>query len=897
MAQRLDPYDHWYRVHPLCTFANTSLLRPARLMRVMDTPTGLAARQTAPSLKRGLIVLMAALGIPLITLQAWWGSRDYETARERAGTNALAIADATSLGVRQFLGQTESMMMAMADVIAGDLFGEGDAPTREQWCQRRVDRVAEVYPFLVNAMVVGPDASITCSHRELADPLPASEPWWDGYRERPSFRVGVPLEGPLSQAGFLHFVAPLTSASGEFGGALVGAVELVDLHTLFGTINLPEDYLVTVASADRVVIARSHDADNQIGRRLPDLSGSEELVGPGRAVAIGPDINGVPRTWGQVELPSGWMVYVGVPDEVVYAPARREWLANLALTLLFLLPAFVLAGYSYRGIGDALGELGRRTRELAEGKPVSVPSGTPSEVVEVVERFNEAMTEREQAQLGERRARERYQSIFDNVVFGLFVSTTDGRFLEVNPALATMLGYDSPEDLVEVGPAALYADPALHNFLLAQSLASGKVESQELDWVRADGNPITVRLTGKLIWGPGGDRAFEFVVQDITDERRREDELRQTQKMEAIGQLAGGIAHDFNNLLTVIRGNVELLEDDIPEDDPLRRDLSEISRATSRATSLTRRLLTFSRRKQQGGPLRDGNEVISGLAKLLGPLIGENVELRTELTGGPYPIALDPGEFEQIVLNLVLNARDAMPQGGTIRIATEAAEGETGEGDLVPGVRLSVSDDGLGIKPAIRQRIFEPFFTTKPMGQGTGLGLSTVYGIVKRVDGSMDVETVAGAGTTMRIWLPLTDTPDTADETTPEAPSGGDETILLVEDDKQVITLIRRALSEAGYRVLTAANGAEALELFRREALAIQLVLTDVVMPHLGGLELAEQLKQINPGLPVLFMSGYIEDPFVSEELERRPDLVLLKPFSPTEVRMTVRRILDRGAA
>ena len=846
---------------------------------------------------------MAALGIPLVSLVAWWGFRDYEVARVRAGNNALGFADAISLGVLRFLGQTEDQLLGYAGTLARDLttrsldFNEVASDAAAAWCRHPMDRAVEIYPSLVNAMLLGPTGRLVCSFRELPGPIPATPPWWNDFRERPRFLVSEPGEGPFFNPGVLQFIAPLTSDSGELLASLVFSVALVDLNTYFGTTSLPEDYVVTVASRDRVVIARSHDAENQVGRRLPDLSGSEEVVGPGRAVAVGPDINGVARTWGQVELPSGWMIYVGVPDEVVFAPAQREWLGNLALTLFFLLPAFVLAGYSYHGIANALGELGRRTRELADGKPVAVPSGTPSEVVDVVEGFNGALAKREQAQYGERRALERYQSIFDNVVFGLYVSTGDGRFLEVNPALAKMLRYDSPEDLIEVGPAALYADPALHGILAGQALASGKVESAEADWLQADGNPIRVRLTGKLIRGPGGDRALEFVVQDITDERRREDELRQTQKMEAIGQLAGGIAHDFNNLLTVIRGNVELLEDDIPEGDPLRRDLSEISRATERAASLTRRLLTFSRRQHHGGPSSDGNEVISGLGKLLGPLIGENVALRMELTGGPYPIALDPGELEQIMLNLVLNARDALPQGGTICVATKAAEGKTGEGEVIPGMQLSVSDDGMGIKPAIRQRIFEPFYTTKPMGRGTGLGLSTVYGIVKRVDGSMEVETEVDTGTTMRIWLPLTDMPATRDEPEPESPIGGNETILLVEDDQQVIALVRRALAESGYRVLTAANGAEALEQFRREATSIRLVLTDVVMPHMGGLELAEELKQLSRDTPVLFMSGYIEDPLVSEELERRPDLVLLKPFSPTDVRTAVRRALDQAGA
>jgi len=560
-------------------------------------PAARAAR-TAPSVKRELIVLAASLAIPLFALELWGGFRDYEKAREDAEINALGFADATSRGMYQFLQQTEELMMARARQFGEDIF-------ETETCGRQVDTITNLFPFLTNAVVIGPDGSIICSDVEPVELSSATNwPWWNELRERLVFAVGEPTEGTITDGWSLPVVAPLPTRSGDFNGALVGSIGLVSLGTYFGINNLPDDYLATVASSDRVVIARSEDAENRVGQRLPALSGSERTVGPGRAVASGPDINGVDRTWGQVELRSGWIIYIGVPDEDVLGPARREWLTNLGITLLVLLLAFSLAGHSYREIAGALAELGQRTRRMAEGEPVSVPEGTPSEVVEVVARFNQTMAEREKAQRGERRARERYQSIFDNMVFGVYVSTHDGRFIEVNPALVSMLGYDSTEDLLESGPPALYADPAMRDVLVAETLASGEVVPREVDWLRADGHPIRVRLTGRLIRGQDGDRVFQMLVQDVTEARRTEDELRQRQKMEAVGQLAGGIAHDFNNLLTVIQGNVELLQGDIPADDPLRRDLEEISRATARATSLTRRLLTLSSPRPEGGAER-----------------------------------------------------------------------------------------------------------------------------------------------------------------------------------------------------------------------------------------------------------------------------------------------------
>jgi len=850
------------------------------------------------SLRGQLAALVAALAIPLLALQAWWSFHDYTGARERAEIDALAFADATALGVQQFFSTAEELMMATASQFGADWLARAD-------CSDVMMEMTELYGFLHNAMGVDAQGRITCSAGTgPARPIPTEWPWFEAVMRDPRFTLGPPVEGVFSDVWVLPMVAPIVGEDGSFQGALVGAVALTELSRLFGGVSVPETHLITVATSDRIVIARSHDASERVGRPLPPNTGTDREVAPGRWVATGPDLNAVARTWGQIEIAPGWLIYVGVPDEIVYGPALREARAHMGASLLVVILAILFAGRSHARIAGALRELATRMRATASGDIVPLPAGTPTEIRAVVEQFNRTLKARDRAETAERRARERFQSIFDNAVFGMYVSTVDGRFLQVNPALVSILGYESEEALLEAGPAALYVHAERRPELIGGALISESVGSHELEWLRADGVPIIVRVAGKVIEGPGGEPVFEMVVEDITDQKRTEDELRQTQKMEAIGQLAGGIAHDFNNLLTVIAGNVELLEDDVPADAPLREDLNQIAKATNRAASLTRRLLAFSRRDQRAEQVLDVNQVIPELAKMIVPLIGETVILQTDLDPDHLPICIDPGELEQVVLNLVLNARDAMPGGGRVIIATHRAarldsDAWSDAGDAPEGVLLTVKDNGVGMDAATRPRIFEPFYTTKPMGEGTGLGLSTVYGIVKRTGGTISVESEVGVGTLIQLWFPLATRMPTAPRVTEDIViSGGDERVLVVEDDDLVRDFVRRALEEAGYAVLTAASGNAALDMLQRRPDDVDLVLTDVVMPGLGGPELAERLALIAPNAPVLFMSGYVDRPFVDVELLHHRDNLLRKPFSAVELRRRVRRKLDhRGAA
>jgi two-component system, cell cycle sensor histidine kinase and response regulator CckA len=400
---------------------------------------------------------------------------------------------------------------------------------------------------------------------------------------------------------------------------------------------------------------------------------------------------------------------------------------------------------------------------------------------------------------------------------------------------------------------------------------------------------------------PAVARAVENAA--VRRERRRlEQQLLVSQKLEAIGRLAGGVAHDFNNVLTAVLGSVELLLLDTPPGAPQREELDIIRDAAIRARDLIRQLLAFSARQVLRPVVLDLNRLVQGTSKMLRRLIGEDVELTTSLDPGLGHVRADPGQVEQALVNLVVNARDAMPDGGRLTIATESVELADRSGSaapqLAPGryVVLRVTDTGVGMDPETLARAFDPFFTTKPRGKGTGLGLATVYGIVRQSGGDVTIESAPGKGTTFRIYVPLvTDPLDPVGAAVPVAApvAGGGETVLVAEDEPLVRTLARKVLEQAGYRVLLARSGAEALLLAERHDAPIQLLLSDVVMPEMSGRELMRRLTRVRPDLRVLYMSGYSDEAIARHGMLDPGTAFLQKPFTPGALALKVREVLD----
>jgi two-component system, cell cycle sensor histidine kinase and response regulator CckA len=396
-------------------------------------------------------------------------------------------------------------------------------------------------------------------------------------------------------------------------------------------------------------------------------------------------------------------------------------------------------------------------------------------------------------------------------------------------------------------------------------------------------------------------RYFVGIVRDISDKKKLEAQLHQSQKMEAFGQLAGGVAHDFNNLLTVISGYSEVLRSKLPADDPKTKMVDQIHRAGERAASLTRQLLAFSRQQVLEPKVLDVNVIVTDLEKMLRRLIGEDVQFTTVLGPDVSPVKVDAGQIEQVIMNLAVNARDAMPQGGKLTIETSNIELDESYTKAHPDARtgrfalLAISDTGYGITPEVRARIFEPFFTTKSVGQGTGLGLAVVHGIIKQSGGNIDVYSEVGVGTTFRIYLPAVQQQAAAlPGVAPTAPSRGSETILLVEDEESVRDLATFVLRECGYTVMTAPEGLAALQLMATCREKIDLLVTDVVMPQMGGRKLAETLLAEHPELKVLFMSGYTDDAVVRHGVLQANANFLQKPFTPNSLTDKVRAVLDQ---
>jgi len=500
-----------------------------------------------------------------------------------------------------------------------------------------------------------------------------------------------------------------------------------------------------------------------------------------------------------------------------------------------------------------------------------------------------------------RRSEAKYRELFEHAPLGIYSATTDGRFLDANRALLAMLGYDSVDELFRLGTADLFVEPERRRPILAEIEQRDKAQA-ETQWRRKDGSVITVLLNARAKRDSGGAvDHFEVLVDDVTERRSVENQFRQAQRMEAVGRLASGVAHDFNNVLTVIVTDSELLLDGLEADHPMREDLEEIRAVALKAAALTRQLLAFSRKQVLQLRVLSVNAVVEAVTGMLQRLVGEDVTIAVSLGGGLAPVRADPGQLEQVLMNLVVNSRDAMPEGGRVTLATSNVELDASFAGAHPGsapgphVLLAVRDTGTGMTPDVRAHIFEPFFTTKDLGKGTGLGLATVYGIVKQLGGFVDVESALGRGTVVGIYLPSVDAPLDGPETGPDAPpvSGGSETVLLVEDDTPVRRVLADTLQKRGYRVLAASDGRSALELAAAEPGPIALLLTDVIMPGMSGREVADGLAAERPGLRVVYMSGYTDEAVVRLGVLDAGVRYLQKPFNGNVLARNIREALD----
>jgi len=511
------------------------------------------------------------------------------------------------------------------------------------------------------------------------------------------------------------------------------------------------------------------------------------------------------------------------------------------------------------------------------------------------------ISERIEMEAALRRSEANFRSVIENSPYGALRTLPDGRILLANPAAVRMLGYNSESEVLHLNMANdVYRNPADRARAIEQSRNTEYIKDIEVEWKNRNGSSIMVRFSSHVVKNQAGEiDHFDLMVQDITKQRNLEEQLRQAQKMEAIGRLAGGVAHDFNNLLGVIIGYSELALDQLGPSTGVRAQVEQIRKAGERATALTRQLLAFSRQQVLDTKTLNLNAIISDMVQMLLRLIGEDVELQTKLDGSLHAIRGDQGQIEQVIMNLAVNARDAMPEGGKLMIETLNVKIEEDDGQrrtpMIPGdyVLLTISDTGVGMNAETQAHIFEPFFTTKAQGKGTGLGLATVYGVVKQSGGYIWVYSEPGLGATFKVYLPrVQEEAHTSRPSETDDSEQGTGTILVVEDEVSLRTFACTLLRNSGYTVMEAGDGEEALALAAQHKEPIHLLLTDMVMPGMKGPAVAEKLRAMHPAAKVLFMSGYTG--FVSRGLVDPQAALISKPFTREELLRKIRQVLGK---
>ena len=531
------------------------------------------------------------------------------------------------------------------------------------------------------------------------------------------------------------------------------------------------------------------------------------------------------------------------------------------------------------------------------------PGGYTSKESQSAEALSVAFVEalyRRKAQDQLRESENRYRSLFNDSKDGVYETSQDGRLIVANKSLCDIFGYEHDE-MIGMDVHGLYSELADRDKFVQEMEEKGFVKDYLLRLRRKDGTPIQCELsaTRQMDGGEPGN-GFRGIMRDVSGRKQLEAQLARAQKMESLGTLAGGIAHDFNNLLTVIQGYCELLLMNRREEDPDYRDLQIIRETAYRGADLVRRILTFSRQVESELRPIDLNDELQHAHKLLKWTIPKMIEIRLRPGKDLWKVYADPGQLEQIFLNLAVNASHAMPNGGVLTIRTEAVRLDeeycATHLDAQPGkyVLLEVSDTGCGMEKHVLDRIFEPFFTTKPPGEGTGLGLAMVFGMVKARGGQIYCLSEPGIGTTFQIYLPAFEEKESFDAATSrEFPLFGTETLLLVDDEESIRDLGKRMLGEAGYTVLTASNGNEALEVYRSRKNAISLVILDLIMPQMGGKECLEKLLKLDPSAKVVVSSGFAPDGLTKEVLKTGAKGFVNKPFKGAKMLRMVRNVLD----
>ncbi len=865
------------------------------------------------SLRLRLLGLVLLVALPALAFVLYSGFEQRRLAQAHSLTEARRLTDLACADIDEAVRDSRTFLQSLARFPAvqqGDL-RVIDALLREVLRQKGSPAAA----------------GLSLEDRERA-PTAGSSPYGNlGYADLRGrvLASGMPLPGPVDVSDRLYFKRALATrafAVGEYQiGRITGrpglnvgypvlgpdgspravvfaAIDLGWLSTAPQAEPLPSDAVLLVLDRQGTILARYPEGARWVGRTLPDQPLVRAILTSRAGVVQARGLAGVTRLWtfrpvAGSESADAY-VALGLEPSVIFGEADRR-LRNAVLILIAgaIGAAFLISLWARAFILRPVDAMVATTRRLRAGD-LSARTGAkdPGELGDLGRAFDEMaevvqarQQQLEQAAAALRATNETLQALLTASPAAIIALDRERRITLWTPAAERVFGWRAEEMLGKVQPAYIPAEQRKASFDLAgRALAGERLVDVPVQRLRRDGQLMELSLSTAPLLAPDGSISGIMVVYvDVTARRQLERQLYHSQKMEAVGRLAGGVAHDFNNLLTVIQGFSEIVLRRIELDPSSRRDLEEVHKAALRASSLTGQLLTFSRRQPAQPRIVDLNAVVADMTKMLQRLIGEDIELETRMGTRLGRVRVDPGQVEQVIANLVVNARDAMPEGGrlVIETANRSCPDETGRrckaGCAGACVTLSVSDTGVGIDANTLPHIFEPFFTTKEHGRGTGLGLATVYGIVQQCGGDIAVTSEPGRGSSFVITFPLADSPEASapDPMPSEAAVSVTGTVLLVEDEDAVRSLEKATLERRGYRVLAACRGSEALELAERHAGPIDVVVTDVVMPGMSGVETARRLRTARAGIRVLYLSGY------APEAEGQAGADLDGPFMP----------------
>ena len=839
--------------------------------------------------------------LPALVVIAYTQAIAYQNARERAIEDALQIARLAASQQAFIIDEARLVTdtLTRLPVLRSD---------NARACNELLRRILSGHPAFTGIGAVDPYGSTVCS--STGSKFPASQrEWFQRVVLTATAAVGVFQISPLTGTPIIMVAQPMLGAYGSVERVAFAAVDLDHVQRLVSALKLPPGATLTIVDRNHTVLARYPDSAQWVGKVSTEVQ--TQIVADAEKVGDVLGRDGVSRLYATVPIHAGLetdlYVTMSVEQAVAFAEANRLLRQQLWL-FAFLSVAAIAIGWVGGGAFvvrpfDNLKTLLERLAAGHFGERAHPTKWLPG-LHELGDAVNATATALETRERDRQHSDERYREMFMSNLMGAWVATVDGRVIACNPAFASMFGFESVDEALTLDLLSIYHTADERKEFLDLLRDRRRVDNRETTFRRPDGKPLHVIQTAVGVFDEtGGLIEIRGYLIDATERKQLEDQLRQSQKLEAVGRLAGGVAHDFNNLLTAILGYCDLTLRQMNPGTSTRADVEEIQKAGQSAAALTHQLLAFSRRQILQPRVLDLNDVVNRVESLLRRVIGEDIVLVKRIQEGLGLVRADPGQVEQIMMNLAVNARDAMPKGGDLIIEArntdldEAYVAQHPGSSAGPHVMLAITDTGIGMTDEIRDRIFEPFFTTKEAGKGTGLGLATVYGIVKQSGGSIWVYSEPGRGTSFKVYFPTVDAPAAGSPTRNVIEiRGGSETVLVVEDQQQVRSLIRKTLSTSGYVVLEAANGREALQVLDRHTGRVDLVLSDVVMPTMTGPELVERIRSAYPKISVVYMSGYTDETVVLSGVVTSGTPFVQKPFTSQGILKAIRGVLDARA-